>query len=161
MKGQFGEKNGSYKHGDYGNKTYLAWVNMHRRCYNKKSPDYRHHGSRGIRVCERWHRDSSNGYQNFKADMGKAPPHLSLDRKDNDGNYEPDNCRWATPKQQANNRRPRKDEYRISDGNTAGHCLFWSKKLGMSSKTIRKWITNGTLTERTGLTYLGREGDFR
>lgn len=88
-------------HGLSGTPTYRAWVQMHTRCYNTNYRFYHRHGGRGISVCERWHT-----FENFFADMGERPsPDHSLDRKDNDGNYEPGNCRWATRVEQAQNSR--------------------------------------------------------
>ena len=84
-------------------RTYKKWSSMLQRCTNKRHPAWHYYGGRGIKVCDRW-RDS---FAAFLADMGKAPDGLSLDRINNDGNYEPGNCRWATSKEQAANRRHR------------------------------------------------------
>ena len=81
---------------------YAAWINMKARCYNKKNNRYKNYGGRGIIVCIRW----LECFENFLVDMGRKPNKLhSLDRKDNNGNYEPNNCRWSTKMIQANNRR--------------------------------------------------------
>lgn len=80
--------------------TYNTWMNMIQRCTNANAPGYKHYGGRGITVCERWLK-----FENFLADMGERPEGLTLDRIDNDGNYEPGNCRWATCEQQNANRR--------------------------------------------------------
>ena len=84
--------------------TYISWCNMKARCQNPNRSDYERYGGRDIKVCERW-----QDFANFLADMGEKPEGLTLDRIDNDGNYEPGNCRWATPKEQIQNRREIKD----------------------------------------------------
>ncbi len=87
------------KHGMYGTRAYEAWNGMLDRCRNPKLRFWSRYGGRGITVCERWLL-----FENFVADMGMPLPGLTLDRMDNDGNYEPSNCRWATRVQQRNNR---------------------------------------------------------
>jgi hypothetical protein len=80
---------------------YVAWSGMKQRCFNPKAYGFIYYGARGISVCERWR----NNFEAFLADMGLKPsPEHSLDRIDNDGDYEPGNCRWATPKEQQANR---------------------------------------------------------
>lgn len=95
------------KHGCSGNKKrtpeYVAWNLMKSRCNNPKNPDSKSYAGRGIKVCSRW-----ANFQKFLKDMGPKPSSRhSIDRKNNDKGYSPSNCRWATPKQQANNRRQR------------------------------------------------------
>lgn len=94
-----------FKHGgSLGGKEcpeYVAWKNMRRRCEFKSHKHYRHYGGRGIAVCARW-----RSFANFLADMGRRPsPKLTLERVDNDGNYEPSNCCWASRSAQNANRR--------------------------------------------------------
>jgi len=92
----------------YPSTEYLAWVSMKTRCLNKKTAQYKNYGGRGIKICKQWR----NSFENFLADMGRKPtPKLSLDRIDNNGNYEPTNCRWATQSQQMLNTR-RSKKYR-------------------------------------------------
>ena len=84
-----------------------TWYSMLARCYNEETNNFDEYGGRGIEVCDRW-RDPENGYDNFVSDMGPRPDSFSLDRIDCDGNYEPENCRWADSVTQCRNRRSTK-----------------------------------------------------
>lgn len=86
-------------HGATDTREFSIWKGIRKRCENERCAAYRHYGGRGIRMCERW-----SLFANFLADMGPCPPYHSIDRIDNDGNYEPGNCRWATQKTQVRNR---------------------------------------------------------
>ena len=85
---------------------YISWVAMQQRCSNPKKDGYKYYGARGITVCARW--KGRQGFEHFLADVGPRPKGTTLDREKVNGNYEPDNCKWATPTEQANNRRMKK-----------------------------------------------------
>jgi len=103
----------SLKHGhctnNNGSKTYAVLANMKDRCENPKHKGFSDYGGRGISVCQRWH-----SFNSFLADMGLQPPGLQLDRRDNNGDYEPTNCRWATRIEQQNNTRT--TQFLVIDG---------------------------------------------
>lgn len=91
-----------------GTRTYEAWAGMNRRCNNPRNKRYASYGGRGITICERW-----KVFENFFADMGEVPEGLSLERRDNNLGYTPENCKWGTLEEQMNNtRRNRYFEYR-------------------------------------------------
>lgn len=96
-------------------RTRSSWYHMKQRVLNPNSDVYHHYGGRGINICVRW----LDSFENFLEDMGERPVGLSLDRVNNDGNYTPENCRWATQSDQVRNRRRR---------NNSGHTGVWFDK---------------------------------
>lgn len=119
-------------------RAYTAWANMLTRCTNKNDPRYPRWGGRGITVCARWRK-----FENFYADMGDPPPKYSLDRINNDGNYEPGNVRWANTQTQNDNRRtPKTDRIYTIAGRTM-NLSDWSRSLGLHRDTVLKRLGYG------------------
>jgi hypothetical protein len=116
---------------------YTSWSDMRNRCNWSGCKQFKDYGGRGIKVCERW-----SSYQNFLVDMGRKPPKTTLERIDNDGNYEPGNCRWATRKEQSANRR--------TDART--RIIKWNGE----SKSLRGWMIATGLTRKSILKLLER-----
>jgi hypothetical protein len=138
-----GRENGkrNRRHGDTYSPTWTTWQAMLRRCYSKSSKDYPRYGAKGVRVCRRWRH-----YENFLSDMGPRPVGHTIDRfPDRDGNYEPGNCRWATPKQQSNNCRT---NVRLTVHGESFTLTEWSRRLGLHRDTVRARIRRGWGAER-------------
>ena len=133
----------SRAHGMYGSPEHVSWNRMHQRCTNKKNNRFDNYGGRGITVCNRWQKS-----ENFYADMGDKPtPKHSIDRIDNDGNYEPANCQWATPLEQAHNQRLQKgNKFGVSGVSKVGPR--WLARIGHQNKVITLG-TFDTLAEAT------------
>lgn len=112
-------------------RTFITWQSMLWRCYNKARNDYPRYGGRGVTVCDRW----KESYDSFLSDMGIKPDGYSLGRINNDGNYEPSNCRWETVLQQARNR----CTSRLLTWNGITHNLSeWAERVGIDRSTIEK-----------------------
>ena len=95
----------NHRHGKTKTSVYRTWCGMKRRCLSTDDKDYKNYGKRGITICDRW----ENSFIAFYQDMGDKPfPKAQIDRINNDGNYEPSNCRWVTSKENCNNRRPKR-----------------------------------------------------
>lgn len=121
--------------------TYKAWHAMKQRCLNPNKNVFHRYGGRGITVCERW-----LSFENFLADMGVRPDGLTLDRIDPDGNYDPENCRWATQKQQCNNWR-RREQFIVRYRGEEYTLQELADKFGLDRYTLRRRITTSRWPE--------------
>ena len=131
--------NNGLRHGLHRSPEYRAWNAMKDRCLNPKNKRYRHYGGRGIKVCDSWLK-----FENFYADMGPRPsPSLSIDRVNNDGNYEPGNCQWSTLEQQ-NNNRSFYNRYVTVDG-VRMTVAQASRILGLSHSVILNCLNRGKI----------------
>lgn len=125
---------------------YRAWQNLKQRCLNPKDKDYPYYGGRGIRVCKRW----ATSFENFYADMGAKPNNTySLDRIDNDGDYDPNNCRWADKITQSINRRYSRF---IRYGNQTLCLREWANVLGITYKCLWNRIVRDRWTIESAFT---------
>ena len=133
-----------FKHGLANTPVHRIWIGMHSRCRNPNLKEYPNYGGRGIKVCERW-----KSFENFIADMGIRPEGYSIDRIDNDGDYEPSNCRWATTRQQLNNKRTSRILAMNGESRTIAE---WADKLGIDWHTIRNRVDRYGWTIEKALT---------
>lgn len=115
---------------------------MHNRCYNKNQASYIHYGGRGIAVDPKWH--GAEGYKQFVLDMGQPPEGGSLERVNNAGPYSPENCKWATKLEQANNKR--NNRWLTANGETKT-LAQWAKQLGCNSAAILYRLNSGMSEE--------------
>ena len=133
-------------------KLYKTWTGIKNRCYNQKSSHYLNYGKRGISMCEEW-RNSFVAFHRWCCDNGYRAG-LSIDRINNDGNYEPDNCRWATRDVQANNRR---SVVYIEHANTTMSMSEWARSKKMSVQLLRYRLKAGWPIEKALETPVGGE----
>lgn len=132
------------RHGMRGTPEHNTWLRMNERCKNPRHVHYARYGGRGISVCERW-----KSFATFLADMGPRPSGTELDRIDNDGNYEPGNCRWATRKVNGQNR---SNTTRLTvDGETAT-LAEWSARTGLDYTLLKSRVQDGWSDRRVVLT---------
>jgi len=116
-------------HGLSNTPTFNSWLAMRQRCYYSKHVSWKNYGGRGIKVCARWR----NSFENFFADMGIRPEGMSLDRKNNNGNYTPKNCRWITLRDQSKNTRQNRV---ITYKGVTLNLVAWSKRIGINYKSL-------------------------
>lgn len=120
------------RHGLHRSPTWITWMAMKQRCLNPEAADYPRYGGVGVTICERW-----LDFKNFLADMGERPNDRTLDRVDNDGNYEPSNCRWATASEQNQNR----SSTRWIEYGGRRMCLSgWAKDLSVTKGALHGMI---------------------
>ena len=136
---------GKITHGFADTPIYRSWQSMKRRCYKITARRYKDYGGRGIRVCKHWMK-----FENFLRDMGPKPTGMTLERIDNNKGYYPSNCKWASYKEQARNRR-RKTRLITFKGRT--QCLLdWAAEVGIKPTTLyarlflHKWPISEAMT---------------
>lgn len=120
---------------------YMSWMSMIARCERPTCNRYNNYGGAGIYVCDKWRRS----FEAFLSDMGPRPHGHTIDRVDSDGNYEPNNCRWASPSQQGRNRRT---NVNLTLGNETKCQAEWASLLGLNEATLGWRIRNGWTHER-------------
>lgn len=150
---------GKFKHGKRHTRLYTIYANIKTRCYNKKNIRYKLYGARGITMCEEWKNDFQSFYDWSMANGYRED--LTIDRIDNNGNYEPSNCRWVTWRGQQNNRR---NNHLIEFNGHAHTMAEWSRLIGIPYQTLVRrinvygWSVERALTEKVGEYFDSKQG---
>ena len=133
-------------HGMSESKEFYSWCNMRRRCNEPGNAKFHRYGARGIKVCDRW----NDSFENFLSDMGPSPGvGYTIDRINNDGDYEPGNCRWANSRTQSDNRSV---TVRLTVGGKTDTLVAWAARAGIHPTTVRSRLHKGwTHEEAVGL----------
>ncbi len=127
-------------HGLNGTRIQRIWFGIRQRCNNPKNQAYQYYGGRGIKICERW-----SSLTNFLEDMGHPEPNMSIDRIDPNGDYCPENCRWATRSQQQSNRR---NNHFIEFNGKRQTAMEWANEIGIAHQTVYQRIDLGWDVEK-------------
>lgn len=146
------------KHNMYGTRIYCIYDGMKTRCYNKNFKRYKDYGGRGIKICNEWN-DKENGFMNFYnwAINNGYRDDLTIDRINNNGNYEPNNCRWVDIKTQANNKT---NNFFVTFDNETHTISEWSKILKINKQTLRSRFSNGWNIEKSLTTLVRKKGEI-
>lgn len=148
MRGNFttdrkGDKNPNYKHGKRNTRLFSIWANMVTRCYNPNATGYKKYGGRGITICDEW-RDNFEVFYDWSMSNGYSDE-LTIDRINNDGNYEPTNCRWATVKTQSNNRG---SNHYVNINGVVRTLTEWCELCGINYRTVQDRLKRGWSVEK-------------
>jgi hypothetical protein len=140
-------------HGMTNTPTYRSWQAMKSRCSNPNDESYARYGGRRISVCDRWL--GENGFKNFYKDMGVRPKELTLERINNDGNYEPSNCKWATRKEQNRNTRTNRI---LEYGGRRQSLSAWAEEYGLNASLLSERLRNRWTIKKALNTPVGPQG---
>ena len=139
------------RHGLSGSPTWVTWAGMKARCTNPNAVGYEYYGARGVKVCQRW----MDSFEAFVADMGLRPPGLTIDRIDGSKDYEPGNCRWATPLEQVRNR---STSFLATIGEETLSVREWCRRFGIGHNPVYDLIHEGVAPAEALAAVLQRRG---
>lgn len=147
MRDDFIDNHPLKKHGLSGSREYRTWKSMMNRCYEPRAVKFENYGGRGIQVCSEWHE-----FEMFLKDMGPRPNGMTLDRKDSNGHYEPNNCRWADMKTQNRNQRKKRGSRSSFQGVELHHSGKWAARIRTDEKRV--WLGLFDTEQEAGEAYL-------